>query len=298
MTDTAIAPKTKPAPLWMIGGGQKEVTGDDLKKRTFTVKVNVECKTDEREVTAVVPIYEHVLLEARYKREGGEARLTSDWLPSAARYPRVVPLSIDNLRDEVKRLKATYRVHLQNGGVRNFFEDIYGRDGDPVKGFFDIVNKQVRAWRELEARVKQGYRMVAEDLVKISHLVHPDESDATIPEIEDLSDGLIDAEAPAMIAAPDDEDTIIDPLSDLQAFMYKKGWDSEIIMDLCKAVGDGDRINQARVNQLPSLHNKKAERQKLMTDFRAWTTKAEKKATKQEQEAQSEAEATIEPATA
>ena len=62
------------ASLFMLGGGQKEISEDDLKARTMTFRVNIECKTDEKEVTATVPIYEHPLLSARYRSLGGEAR--------------------------------------------------------------------------------------------------------------------------------------------------------------------------------------------------------------------------------
>ena len=280
MTDATATPaKTKPQPIFMIGGGQKEVTQDDLKHRTFTIRVNVECKTDEREVTAVVPIYEHVLLEARYMPLGGEARITADWLPSQARYPRVVPLSMDNLRDEVKRLEATYRIHLPNGNVRSLFKEVFGRDGDPIRGFYRVLNEQVRAWRALERRVLAGHKLQADDMLKISHIAKPEASEIAPAEVSDFSDGLVDSDGTLPIKGPDEEGVIgDDPLADLMEHLGAQGWDAEVIMDLCKALGDGDKVTQVRVNELPSIHGKKALGTKLMADYRVWLKKAEEKA--------------------
>lgn len=279
MTEATATPaKPKPAAIFMIGGGQKEVTQDDLKARTFSIRVNVECKTDEREVTAVVPIYEHILLEARYQPLGGEARITADWLPSQARYPRVVPLSMDNLRDEVKRLEATYRIHLPNGNVRSIFKEVYGRDGDPIRGFYRVLNDQVRAWRALERRVLAGHKMQADDMLKISHIGKPEANEIAPVAVSDFRDGLVDSDGTLAIQAPEVDGVIgEDPLADLMEHLGANGWDAEVIMDLCKALGDGDKVTQVRVNELPSIHGKKSQGTKLMADYRAWLKKAEAK---------------------
>jgi hypothetical protein len=268
--------------IFMIGGGQKVVTDDDLKQITFSIKVNVECKNDEREVTAVVPIYEHALLSLIWSRIGGEARIVADWLPAQAKYPRIVKLSRDMLRDEVQRLEATYRTHLPNGTVKNHFKDLYGRDGDPVRGFYKVINQQVRAWHELSDRVRGGYRIIAEDLLSISNLARPEgtiEAPDLVTNFDDVTieDGEKKEEQFKMEGEIDE-----DPLADLQQFLYQRNWESDVVMDLCKILGDGDTGNKVKVNELPSLHGKKGEQTRLMNDYKAFIAHAERKVQQQD----------------
>ena len=270
---------TEPAPLklkddaiFMIGGGQKEVSADDLKHITFSVKVNVECKNDEREVTAVVPIYEHTLLQSMWSRIGGEARLVADWLPAQAKYPRVVKLSRDMLRDEIQRLESTYRVHLPNGTVKNYFKETFGRDGDPITGFYNVINKQVRAWHVLSEKVRKGHRMIAEDLVAISHIARPESGFASPDEVSNFEDVTIEGAAPVRMEGEIESD----PLADIQNFLYDRNWTSEVVMDLCKLLGDGESPAKIKINDLPSLHGKKAEQARLMSDFKAFVARGEK----------------------
>jgi hypothetical protein len=273
----AVIPPKKES-IFMIGGGQKEVTEEDLRQITFTIKVNVECKNDEREVTAVVPIYEHVLLSAIWSRIGGEARLVADWLPAAAKYPRMVKLSRDMLRDEVQRLEATYRTHLPNGTVRNYFKDIYGRDGDPIRGFYRVINQQVRAWHALSEKIRGGHRLMAEDLLAISNIAKPEATIEMPDEVQDFADVTVEDGGPKKPAPLMEGELEEDPLADLQEFLGGRQWDTETIMDLSKLLGDGDKVTQVKVNDLPSLHGKKAEQARLMSDYKAFLAHAEKKA--------------------
>lgn len=276
--------------IFMIGGGQKEVTEEDLKQITFTIKVNVECKHDEREVTAVVPIYEHVLLAAMWSRTGGEAKLVADWLPAAAKYPRLVKLSRDMLRDEVQRLEATYKTHLPNGTVKNHFKDIYGTDGDPIRGFYRIINQQVRAWHALSDRIRLGHRLLAEDLLAISNLARPASSLESPDLVSNFDDVTVESghekQQPERMEGELDDD----PLAALQDFLYSREHSSEVVMDLCKMLGDGD--GKVKVNDLPSLHGKRGEQSRLLADYKAFLAQAEKKAAAAKGR---EAEAEIEP---
>jgi hypothetical protein len=273
-TATAIEPaKPKDTSFFLIGGGQKEVSEDDLKHITFSIKVNVECKNDEREVTAVVPIYEHTLLQSMWSRIGGEARLVSDWLPAAAKYPRMVKLSRDMLRDEIQRLESTYRTHLPNGTVKNYFKETFGRDGDPVTGFYKVINLQVRAWHALSEKVRRGHRLISEDLVAISNIARPESLIASPDEVSNFNDVTIEEGAvPERLEGEIDED----PLADIQNFLYDRNWSSEVVMDLCKLLGDGESPAKIRINDLPSLHGKKADQSRLMTDFKAFVARSEK----------------------
>ena len=271
------------ASLFMLGGGQKEISEDDLKARTMTFRVNIECKTDEKEVTATVPIYEHPLLSARYRSLGGEARLTAQWLPSKSKFTRVVPLSLDMLRDEVTRLEGSYTVHMQNGGKKSLFKEVYGRDGDPIKGFYRVINLQVKAWNKLQEMIRNGHRLSDEDLQAISDLAKPVETfDAPMRET-DFQDASIEDSADQ----EDETPSIQDPMADLQAFLTDRNWETAIIMDLCKMMGDGEGANRVNVKDLPSLHGKRAEQTRLMADFRSFMAQAEKIAARSEVEASS-----------
>lgn len=277
-TQAPIAPpKPESTPFFMIGGGQKSVSDDDLKQLTFTIRCNVECKMDERELTACIPIYEHVLLNAIWKHHGGEAKLVADWLPAMARYPRVTKLSRDMLRDEVKRLGETYRVALPNGNTRNYFKDIYGRDGDPVRGFYKIINLQVRAWHELSAKIKNGHRLMSEDLQVISDLALPAELEISPDAVTNFEDVTVDQGIAAPIERMEGE-LEEDPLADLGDFLSQRGWNYEVIMDLTKLLGDGEAPTHAKVSQLVSLHGKKSEQARLVADYKAFFADQEKKA--------------------
>lgn len=268
-----LAKPTKPSSIYMVGGGQKEVSDEDLRAITFSIKVNVECKNDEREVTAVVPIYEHALLTQMWSRIGGEARLVSDWLPAAAKYPRVVKLSRDMLRDEIQRLESTYRVHLPNGTAKNFFKEVFGRDGDPITGFYKVINLQVRAWHALSEKVRNGHRMISEDLVAISNLAKPPSQIASPDEVFNYDDVTTEDGSRTPVEGEIEED----PLADIQNFLYSREWSSEVVMDLCKRLGDGESPSKVKVNDLPSLHGKKAEQARLMSDFKAYLARDEKR---------------------
>lgn len=267
-----LAKPTKPSSIFMIGGGQKEVSDEDLRSITFSIKVNVDCKNDEREVTAVVPIYEHALLAQMWSRIGGEARLVSDWLPAAANYPRVVKLSRDMLRDEIQRLESTYRVHLPNGTAKNFFKEVFGRDGDPITGFYRVINLQVHAWHALTKKLRNGHRLISEDLVAISDLAKPVSQIASPDEVHDYTDITVESGGERVEGIIED-----DPLADIQNFLYGRDWSSEVVMDLCKRLGDGESPSKIKVNDLPSLHGKKADQSRLMSDFKMYLARDEKR---------------------
>jgi hypothetical protein len=292
---TPVAPPIRPPapqPIFMIGGGNKEVTESDLAPITFTVRVNIDCKNDEREVTAVVPLYEHPLLMRMWRRTGGDAKITADWLPSAAKYPRVCKLSRDNLRDEIKRLSETYKVHNPNGSVTNFFEKVYGLAGDPVRGFYRVINEQVRAWHKLQDRIRSGHKMLPEDLLEIANIAEPEAATISPDTTNDFSDVTIDD---GKLAEPPVEGTFADdPLDDLRTFLFEREWDPSIVMDLLKMLGDGEKVSPVKVNTLPSLHGKKSEQARLVADYRAFLAAGEKKVMAAKNR---EAEQSIEPAT-
>lgn len=266
----------------MLGGGQKEVSQEDLEFLTTTVRVNVECKTDEKEVTATVPIYEVPLLQARYRSLGGEARLVAQWLPAKMKYTRIIPLSLDMLRDEVTRLEGSYVVFLQNGGKKSLFKEIYGKNGDPIKGFYRCINLQSKAWKGLNNKIRDGHRLIDEDLVAISNLALPQETFERPERQIDISDATMEGDD----AAPDtDGSEIADPMADLQTWLSEKNWDSEIIMDLCRLLGDGVAVTQVNVKDLPSLHGKRGQQTRLLADFKSFMAHAEKKAAQQATEA-------------
>lgn len=260
----------------MLGGGQKEVNHDDLLPRTLTIRVNVECKTDEREVTATVPLYEVPLLKLRYNSEGGSARVTADWLPNKMRFSRLVVLTNDMLRDEIKRLEGDYRIHQANGGVRSLFKDVYGRDGDPIRGFYAVIAKHVKAWKKIEARiVGGGAKLSDEDLNDLVGMATPRTEFDVVDAADDLRDRTLDL--------PDIDDGSAkdilpeDPMADLQEFLGRKGYDVDIIIELCKAIGDGKDVTSGLLMQMPSMHGKKGEARKLLADHRAWVVSVEKK---------------------
>jgi hypothetical protein len=274
-TATATAPVSRrgSADLFMIGGGQKEIEAGDLVNRTFSVKVNVECKTDDREVTACVPLYEVPLLQKRYSKVGGEARVTAEWLPAKAKHPRVIPLSLDNLRDEITRLRTEYRSAKADGKNSYLFDEIYGQEGNPIRGFYAVINKQVKAWRELEKRVIGGERMMAEDLQAIVNIATPKVDFEAPDQIDNLVEAAVGDDSAPVIDGPPEEDQVIDPLADLQDMLTEKGVDTDVVMEVCKLVGDNQKLTMGTLDTIPSLHGKKSEIREVLAHCKAWVTK-------------------------
>ena len=192
------------------------------------------------------------------------------------------------LRDEIRRLEETYKTHLPNGTVRSHFKDIYGRDGDPIAGFYRVINKQVRAWHELQAKIRNGHRLIAEDLLAISNIANPEAHIASPDEITDFSDVSIEEGGSHQVMEGEID---ADPLADMMDFLSARNWSADVIMDLSKLLGDGENVTQVKVNSLPSLHGKRGEQLRLMTDFKAFIAHTEKKtAAEEKQKAATEAE--------
>lgn len=264
----------------MIGGGQPAVTQADLTPRTFTIRVNVDCKTEDKEGTAVVPIFEARLLRMKHMHHGGDATVTSMWLPDKMKYPRKVPLSTDNLRDIIGRLQSVYVIHQPNGSKRVLFSELFGPGMAGIRRFYDVIRDQAKAWRKLEQRIAGGHKATSEDFEAIAAL-----ADHMTPEIE--PDIESDAMAPAAtVPGLPDELDIVDPMADLQEFFAEKGVDTEVIMDVCKVIGDGETITGVMLQGLPSLAGKRSRAYEILKVWKAF----------QEHQARAEREAIPAPA--
>jgi len=271
--------------FFMIGGGQKEVSARDLSAHTRTIRVNVNVKTDDRELTAAVPLYEVVMLQWMYMPIGGSVEVSTQWLPPRAKYPRVCVLSLDMIRTEIKRLSENYVRHSASG-KQNGFEQVFGKDGNAIAAFFKLLDRQHKAWAKLEDKAASdpNWRMSQEDIQDIVDLAKPESSELEPMKLEDFTDRMIMGDAQTAGTgkvkseeAPGVEEFANDPAADLQEFLGKQGYDTAVIMDITRLVSGREKITKNLLSTLPSLHGKRSEINQLMRHFNQWLKEVESK---------------------
>lgn len=283
-TKAAIDPK---AVMPMLGGGQAALDPGDMVPITFTVRMNVECVTDDRTSSAVIPAYEVPLMRRIYRILGGEAHLVLNWLPAKMNYSRVCPLNKDNLRVESRRLDSTYRIPLANGNSKKFFEDVYGVGGNAIKRFHEVITAQGRFWNKLEERMREGYKLTLDDLESLVAIANPPETQ--VEEIEPLEfstkavqegDEKVTESGGLDIIGDDGRDPMIDAM---QAFLFKKGFSLEDVTAVTVAMeqNPGKMLKGPDISaQGKHLVGKKHAIYPLLNEYKAFLSEWEQKEAK------------------
>lgn len=285
---TAISP--------MIGGGQAELSQRDLDPISFTIKIQCQAQTDDRSSDPCLPAYEVPLMRRRYRREGGDLHVMLAWLPARMNYSRVFQLNRDMIRVEAMRLDGSYRLQLQNGGAHKFFTEVYGFNGNAIKRFHEVITAQAKFWQQLDARMRQGYKLTLDDLNALIDIAEPPA--AEIEEIEMQSVGLdpVDGQGDAQ---PDEDGTIAmvggeaESIEDqrnnsLVQFLTGKGYELSEITAVLVAVeqNPGKELKAKDISsQDKGLVGKKTRLYQLLNDWKTFTRLWEQKAAKLEAEA-------------
>lgn len=266
-----------PKDFFMIGGGQKEVSADDLATKIMGIRVHCTFKNEEREVDDTRPIYEIPLMDAMWRKTGGEAIITPVWLPARMKHSRLFPMSEDILRTEAKRLDMTYRLPLPNGQFVRYFNEIYGKDGDPVDGFYRVVAKQGKMWNDIRDKLAKEVDsgrprrdISLDELMDIYNIAIPKAKFATAQGIDMVSD----------IELPDDgiqmaggAESISDPLAGLRRHLTADDFGMEVVMELLTAMGSGNPPDVQMIGALSSLNGRKGDQKRLLKSVGEWLDK-------------------------
>ena len=224
-------------------GNQKE--GAD---RPITVAIccNCEFRMDDREMMASIPIYEIPLALARYSFGGGFVKPVAYWPGGNA---RGVPLSRNQMHEEMMRLSRAYVIPSQSSPIR-FFDKIYGVGSD--MRFYKVHNDMLKAWRAMEARVaKEGRKLRDDDIEPIILMSRPQVIEVE-PEFFDGGIPSVNPKAETEILPPVDPDEITDhdPITRLVAGLNAMGNDPNMVLEVAAIVGAGRQLTKDSIAPL------------------------------------------------
>lgn len=245
---------SNPMKLETFGGGDglNATTIIDTQNVSFTTRVNVSMKSEDREVDAAVPVYEIPLLKRRYRQTGGSLTISNDWLYSretgVEAYPRVVPLSRYTLRKEFERLASTYVIASQNGGKMSFYEQVYGKG---AQKFYDKVTECARYWVRLVAKMKSEgrHKPTLEEIEALAAICEPE--DGNVEEVK-----ISEIELPDNAVQPEAVVDINDPTIALSSFLAEKDISPEIISAVCDLYAGNDKVTPSQITQIEAVRGK------------------------------------------
>lgn len=249
-----------------FGGGESVVTETDSQNVTYAIMVNIEMKSEDRELCVPRPLYEYPLLKRLYKTRGGIAKIDPLWLVRKNGEDAIehhVPLSRATLRAESARLAREFRLPMQSGGWYSIFEEVYGKG--TTSTFYKSVSDLARGYADARKKALAEKRSMSieewEDLAKI---VEPQLPDFDVVDSMKL-DGVEMPQTSTSLAeeAPDIED----PLADLQDGLIAKGWSAEVALAVVTQHGAG-KVSQQSINTISEMNAKPTTVQRLYDDYR------------------------------
>lgn len=260
--------------LETFGGGEAVITATDSQTVSYAIMVNVEMKSEDRELTVPRPLYEYPLLKRLYQSRGGMARIDPLWLirkNGSDAVDRHVPITRATLRAEAARLQREFRLPMQSGGWRSIFKEIYGEG--TTSTFYKAVSDLVRGYKLMKAKaIAESRQISVEEWEALARSVEPQ-----TPDMDIVDSMKLDAiEAPAGLSLPGEEPVgdVEDPLADLQDALISKGWSADIALAVVTQHAS-NRITAQSLNSIPEVGSKPAMIQKLLDDYRQLTGKKE-----------------------
>ena len=251
-------------PIETFGGGDPVLSLNDTQQVTFAVMVNIEMRSEDRELTVPRPLYEYPLLKRLYKSLGGSAKIDPMWLISkngaeAKSAPRHVELSRDMLRTESARLMREFRRPLQQGGWHSFYKDIYGEGN---AGFYAAVGKLAKGYIALKQQAVAQKRLIQqEEWEALANSVEPKSADIDTIDMLEI-DKIPTSDEEGMVTGD-----VVDPIADIQDGLVNKGWDPEIALAVVTQHAAG-RCDASSLGNIPQISHKVAEIKRLFDDYR------------------------------
>lgn len=242
-----------------FGGGEAIVTLTDAQTATYAIMVNVEMKSEDRELTVPRPLYEYPLLKRLYQARGGSAKIDPMWLVRKNGDDAIdhhIPLSRSTLRAEAARLAREFRMPMQSGGYKSFFKDVYGEG--TTSTFYKAVSDLARGYAELKKKAIAEKRQISvEEWEALARAVEPQMPDFDVVDNMNL-EGIEMPKTQAEAAEPLPEgEEIADPLADIQNGLIDKGFSAEIALAIVTQHGNG-RVTPQTLNTIPELSSKPA----------------------------------------